>query len=1119
VKIETSNLTIIGEDGPPRTVVQAANSGDHVFEIRANDVHLAGFSITGATEWIEGEGAAKGIYVRLSQGATLENNDVYGNIDGITLYSCKDCIVYRNSVFDHSGFGIWVSFGSDNRLEDNSLRNNNTGIYLHSSCGNILSGNDLCDNGYTAISIDDYEGAGSEANVIARNSIEAGRWAISLRRSSNNTFYLNDFSTSPSTHGFVTHESSGISNRWYSPLKLTYVYAGAGYTSHLGNYWSDYTGSDADGDGIGDTSYSINSDSDDYPLISPFENYSLTTNDPPDTHLQEPIVSANTATFTWSGTDDRTPAKNLLYCYRLRKDSSYSDWSTWSGSTTKTYTGLSPANYRFQVRAKDGEGAIDPSPASREFTIGGAGNMAPIARASDISGQPQTVYPDTVYSVTAKYYDPNGRTDLKHCYLRLNHPTKPLTMMWYQADGHAAPWAGEEGENYLTITNVDVTEIVNGSEGYELTWSFQVNDQWPEVENAIDFGVFTSDDGGLESGWDYDDTGASFVLRFFNPELSIPICAPMMQDAHVGTTLTFAFTVQNSGNQTDTINLSFEDQFNWDISLSTSSATLQPGESCTVYLFVTVSDAILNRVTITGTSAGDSSKRSSCMIRVNGYDEVALFMVKATFSNSTTEVRTLHFDIPNYVKISDQAVTLSASTTATVTMLFDPGRQDTRFHGFELKIDDLHSGDRVIINTDFNTDEIIATDFHMSKHSYNFPNFGLWKLTSCFGMSETSILYFEGAIKLPNGVPKTYDLEKNQVKRLIVWYQWRALRSTWDGLMVRLPTAKPSEQYKILEQNIRAGHPMIIAIKNHAVVGYKIVRRGPVSYIRIYDNELPLGTDASLVDTAFPYATYNHETHVFNYTGLDRFLAIEAVKRILDLVVPAVECPVNVTITDQYGRRISNTGTNDIPGADVWMDETGEIKIFYLPSSLNYRARFDAYAEGSFTLTIFLPCTDETAYVSAFNAVSIDEGGNAELTFAAGSPASIMMIDLNNDGITDEMKDPTTAEVDQSELEPIAPVVPPLQTINHGPNPVGSAGTTFFYTLPAGTSTAKLMIFSATGRLVFETPLDVDSTRFPTAGTWNPVDKDGIPLANGPYIYVLIANGKVIGQGKMVIQR
>jgi len=274
VKIETNDLTIIGENGSSMTVVQAENPGDHVFEIHADDVHLSGFSITGATEWIEGEGAAKGINVRYSHGTVLDNNDVYGNKEGIVLYNCYDCTVYSNTIFDHEhSYGIWVSFGSGNLIDDNFLRNNSTGIYLHSTRGNTLSGNDLRENGYRAISIDDFAGAGSEANVITRNSIEAGRWAIRFRWSSNNTFYLNNFLTSALTEGFVVYESPGISNRWCSPSRLAYDYGGSSFEQYLGNYWSDYGGTDADGDGIGETPYSIDLNSDQYPLMDLFENY------------------------------------------------------------------------------------------------------------------------------------------------------------------------------------------------------------------------------------------------------------------------------------------------------------------------------------------------------------------------------------------------------------------------------------------------------------------------------------------------------------------------------------------------------------------------------------------------------------------------------------------------------------------------------------------------------------------------------------------------------------------------------------------------------------------------------------------------------------------------------
>jgi len=101
-------------------------------------------------------------------------------------------------------------------------------------------------------------------NVVESNS--SGIYSSAINH--DNSMYLNDF-MSNTQNVFGIPPPNAI-----SPEQLTYTYNGSTYTNYLGNYWSDYTGTDNDGDGIGDTPYQ-GDNFDTRPLMQPMEYYEI----------------------------------------------------------------------------------------------------------------------------------------------------------------------------------------------------------------------------------------------------------------------------------------------------------------------------------------------------------------------------------------------------------------------------------------------------------------------------------------------------------------------------------------------------------------------------------------------------------------------------------------------------------------------------------------------------------------------------------------------------------------------------------------------------------------------------------------------------------------------------
>ena len=88
----------------------------------------------------------------------------------------------------------------------------------------------------------------------------------------NDSIYLNNFIDNVDN---VYSNDRYANNTWGSPV-VRYVYNGTEYTGRLGNYWDDYAGVDADGDGVGEAGYAIDAyNIDQYPLVEPSENYRI----------------------------------------------------------------------------------------------------------------------------------------------------------------------------------------------------------------------------------------------------------------------------------------------------------------------------------------------------------------------------------------------------------------------------------------------------------------------------------------------------------------------------------------------------------------------------------------------------------------------------------------------------------------------------------------------------------------------------------------------------------------------------------------------------------------------------------------------------------------------------
>ena len=253
--VDTSNRVdgkpiyyLIGADN---AVIDAQTNAGTVILINCNNITIRDLTLTKNF---------RGIFLQNTTNSKIENVTASNNHIGIQLWDSTNNTLMGNTVSLNNDDGICFWKSNNNTLIDNIVSSNHVNgiVLLRTSNSTTFASNTVSNNRNGIWLID------SSHNTLTSNTISNNVIGVYLSKldyeSENNIIFHNNFIDNDQQVEFESHYYS--SNTWDN-----------GYPSG-GNYWSDYTEVDANMDGIGDTSYEVDSNNiDNYPLIGMFSDF------------------------------------------------------------------------------------------------------------------------------------------------------------------------------------------------------------------------------------------------------------------------------------------------------------------------------------------------------------------------------------------------------------------------------------------------------------------------------------------------------------------------------------------------------------------------------------------------------------------------------------------------------------------------------------------------------------------------------------------------------------------------------------------------------------------------------------------------------------------------------